>query len=79
MRAMAILRWSWPRCGCAGERRQLVTAYARRAAIDERLLWRQVQRWRPWVLLLMAGWYERAGSRPATGNLSRWQMKHGVS
>jgi thiamine kinase len=39
--------------------RQLVTAYARLARIDERLLWRQVQRWRPWVILLMAGWYER--------------------
>jgi thiamine kinase len=42
----------------AGERRQLVAAYARRAAIDAQLLWRQVVRWRPWVLLLMAGWYE---------------------
>ncbi|MGG9495326.1 thiamine kinase, partial [Klebsiella pneumoniae] len=21
-------------------------------------LWRQVARWSPWVLLLMAGWYE---------------------
>lgn len=41
-----------------GERRQLVTAYARRAAIDPQQLWRQVARWRPWVLLLMAGWYE---------------------
>ncbi|BBV77107.1 thiamine kinase [Raoultella planticola] len=41
------------------EHRQLVAAYARRARIDERLLWRQVQRWRPWIILLMAGWYER--------------------
>nr|WP_153678345.1 thiamine kinase [Klebsiella quasipneumoniae] len=40
------------------ERRQLVAAYARRAAIDAQQLWRQVARWRPWVLLLMAGWYE---------------------
>ena len=30
----------------------------RRAAIDAQLLWRQVALWRPWVLLLMAGWYE---------------------
>ena len=29
-----------------------------RAAIDAQLLWRQVVLWRPWVLLLMAGWYE---------------------
>ncbi|MGP4880403.1 thiamine kinase, partial [Klebsiella pneumoniae] len=41
-----------------GERRRLVEAYARRAAIDAQLLWRQVALWRPWVLLLMAGWYE---------------------
>ena len=41
-----------------GERRRLVEAYARRAAIDAQLLWRQVVLWRPWVLLLMAGWYE---------------------
>ena len=40
------------------QRRQLVTAYARRAAIDAQQLWRQVVLWRPWVLLLMAGWYE---------------------
>lgn len=39
--------------------RQLVSDYARLARIDERQLWRQVQRWRPWVILLMAGWYER--------------------
>ena len=39
--------------------RQLVRDYARLARIDERQLWRQVQRWRPWVILLMAGWYER--------------------
>ncbi len=40
------------------QRRQLVAAYARRAAIDSQQLWRQVVLWRPWVLLLMAGWYE---------------------
>ncbi len=40
------------------QRRQLVAAYARRAAIDAQQLWRQVVLWRPWVLLLMAGWYE---------------------
>lgn len=42
----------------AAERRRLVAEYARLARIDDLLLWRQVQRWRPWVLLLMAGWYE---------------------
>ncbi len=41
-----------------GEHSGLVEAYARRAAIDAQLLWRQVVLWRPWVLLLMAGWYE---------------------
>lgn len=39
-------------------RRALVMAYARMAKIDPVLLWRQVLRWRPWVLMLMAGWYE---------------------
>ncbi len=37
----------------------LITDYARRAAIDEMQLRRQVARWRPWSGLLMAGWYER--------------------
>lgn len=40
-------------------RRRLAAEYARRAHIDERQLWRQIRRWRPWVRLLMAGWYER--------------------
>lgn len=39
-------------------RYRLVKAYAARAQIDPALLWRQVLRWRPWVLMLMAGWYE---------------------
>lgn len=39
-------------------RHALVLAYARMALIDPLLLWRQVLRWRPWVLMLMAGWYE---------------------
>lgn len=39
--------------------RQLASEYARLAHIDELQLWRQIQRWRPWVRLLMAGWYER--------------------
>ena len=39
--------------------RRLAAEYARQASIDEHQLWRQIQRWRPWVRLLMAGWYER--------------------
>lgn len=39
-------------------RHRLVIAYARLAQIEPALLWRQVLRWRPWVLMLMAGWYE---------------------
>lgn len=39
-------------------RHRLVTAYAGMAKIEPGLLWRQVMRWRPWVLMLMAGWYE---------------------
>ncbi|HEP0585011.1 TPA: thiamine kinase [Klebsiella aerogenes] len=43
----------------APTRRQLLKAYSRLAHLDERQLRRQIQRWRPWVLMLMAGWYER--------------------
>ena len=32
--------------------------HARGGSSDAQLLWRQVVLWRPWVLLLMAGWYE---------------------
>ncbi len=39
-------------------RHRLVMAYAAMAQIEPVLLWRQVLRWRPWVLMLMAGWYE---------------------
>lgn len=49
------------------QREGLVTAYARAASIDPEALKRQVLRWRPWVLMLMAGWYEcrwqRSGER----------------
>lgn len=40
------------------ERQRLIGAYARVANIDVTQLTRQVRRWRPWVLMLMAGWYE---------------------
>ncbi|MVT02085.1 thiamine kinase [Enterobacter sp. 10-1] len=43
----------------SAQHRQLAAEYARQANINERQLWRQIQRWRPWVLMLMAGWYER--------------------
>jgi len=39
-------------------RHALVAAYARQSSLDVEQLWQQVQRWRPWVLMLMAGWYE---------------------
>lgn len=39
-------------------RQQLVDDYALRANINPIRLQRQVQRWRPWVMMLMAGWYE---------------------
>lgn len=41
-----------------GERLQLIYDYAQRAALPFAVLARQVQRWRPWVGMLMAGWYE---------------------
>lgn len=40
------------------QRYRLSQAYAERAKISPDLLWRQVKRWRPWVLMLMAGWFE---------------------
>lgn len=41
-----------------GQRRALLAEYAREAALDPATLARQVSRWRPWTLMLMAGWYE---------------------
>lgn len=40
------------------QRCELVAEYARRATLDEARLWRQVVRWRPWIVMLMAGWFE---------------------
>ncbi len=40
-------------------RRALSDNYARMAKLEPGRLWRQIERWRPWVQLLMAGWYER--------------------
>ena len=40
------------------QRQQLCHVYAEIAHITPALLWRQVRRWRPWVLMLMAGWFE---------------------
>lgn len=42
----------------AHQRRDYSDAYAARAHIAPVELWQQILRWRPWVLLLMAGWYE---------------------
>jgi len=43
------------------QRYQLTLAYAECAHIAPQILWRQVRRWRPWVLMLMAGWFECRG------------------
>lgn len=40
------------------ERQALLAAYARVAQLNLTQLRRQVKRWRPWVLMLMAGWFE---------------------
>lgn len=42
----------------AHQRREYSDAYAVRARIAPDALWQQILRWRPWVLMLMAGWYE---------------------
>ncbi|MEH0885691.1 thiamine kinase [Enterobacter sp. UNJFSC 003] len=39
-------------------RQRLIHHYAGIAHLDARKLARQVRRWRPWVYLLMAGWFE---------------------
>jgi thiamine kinase len=39
-------------------RQTLIRDYARVAHIDADALRRQVKRWRPWVVMLMAGWFE---------------------
>lgn len=40
------------------QRSLLTAAYAQQANITPERLWRQTMRWRPWVLMLMAGWFE---------------------
>lgn len=40
------------------QRLQLVAQYAQQAAVDPVILVRQVRRWRPWVWMLIAGWFE---------------------
>ncbi|MEX8702397.1 thiamine kinase, partial [Salmonella enterica] len=40
------------------QHRQLADAYAARARIDARQLWRQIRLWHPWVIMLKAGWFE---------------------
>lgn len=40
------------------QRHQLTQVYAELAHIAPEILWRQTLRWRPWVLMLMAGWFE---------------------
>ncbi|SFF15541.1 thiamine kinase [Phytobacter palmae] len=44
--------------GSEHQRRELVAEYAHCAMLDETRLWRQVLRWRPWIAMLMAGWFE---------------------
>jgi hypothetical protein len=40
------------------QRQLLLNEYAQVARLSPRQLQRQMRRWRPWVLMLMAGWYE---------------------
>ncbi|MDY1038460.1 thiamine kinase [Lelliottia sp. CFBP8978] len=39
-------------------RQALVQEYAQKAQMDPGPLWHQVNEWQPWVLMMMAGWYE---------------------
>jgi thiamine kinase len=41
-----------------GVRQRLIDDYAALAKLNADRLTRQVRRWRPWVLMLMAGWFE---------------------
>lgn len=40
------------------DRHGLITAYARAAHLDRRILERQITQWQPWAQLLMTSWYE---------------------
>ena len=40
------------------QRYQLIQVYAELAHLSPDALWQQTLRWRPWVLMLMAGWFE---------------------
>lgn len=40
------------------QHRRLVAQYAARAHMAEKIVWRQVRRWYPWVQMLKAGWFE---------------------
>lgn len=40
------------------QRRDYSDVYATLVSIAPDALWQQILRWRPWVLMLMAGWYE---------------------
>jgi thiamine kinase len=46
-------------CAVDGDTRSAwVSGYAERAHLDEQTLARQMQRWQPWLQLLMASWYQ---------------------
>lgn len=65
------------------ERHQLVEDYAAAAGIAPPLLWRQVRRWHPWVLMLMAGWYERRWQQTGDGQFivladETWKQLHKI-
>lgn len=64
------------------QRYQLTLAYAEQANMAPERLWQQVLRWRPWVLMLMAGWFECRGQQTGDEQFFRlandaWQpLKH---
>ncbi|WP_349290190.1 MULTISPECIES: thiamine kinase [unclassified Tatumella] len=47
-----------------------ITAYAQAAAVDRQLLQRQVQRWKPWLKLLMACWYQLRAEQTASPQMN---------
>jgi thiamine kinase len=59
MPEMAMWRWSWRQSGRRVNRAADAHQGLRPVAhIDADALRRQVKRWRPWVVMLMAGWFE---------------------
>ena len=53
---------------------QLTARYAAQQNIDPQALTQQMQRWQPWLRLLMASWYELRWQQTQNRCFTRWQQ-----